>query len=105
MGNPYSNDNTTYSSLGFQALLILNRLRTKLELSELAEQQKEDGERNAERSGADEQRAEDDSADVDQRLNKGTGICASQVWPDDPGRNGVRQTNCSHWMPRIFQRK
>ena len=51
MGKP--SHNATYASLGFLALLILNRLRTKLELSELAEKQEEQHERDTEGGSAD----------------------------------------------------
>ena len=77
MGKP--SHNATYASLGFLALLILNRLRTKLELSELAEKQEEQHERDTEGGSADNECAHDDSADIDQRLNKERATEAARV--------------------------
>ena len=93
MGNPYTNDNTTYTSLGFQALLILNRLRTKLELLQLAEKQEEQRERDAEGGSADNECAHDDRAEVDQHLNKeGTTEAVPVVSGHLRGGSEARQT-------------
>jgi hypothetical protein len=59
---------TRWTSIGWQTALILNRLKNRRDLLELAEEKHQDRQRDTESRDADEQKRKDHSDYVDQRL-------------------------------------
>lgn len=73
MNGTHTHDNDDFdpwSPIGLAAAMILNRLRNKRALLELAEEQKEQSDRDTARSGAEKENAERHREYVDTRLRE-----------------------------------